>query len=169
MGLSAVTPSQGGGLPPGDVYEHQIELWVDQLWVKQQGSNLLWQPASAQIFPAWIGTDGSGPSNRITISTSWTKYRWATANVADSARPAYAMFFKSPTGALQWTLAHPHGVTDNGTSYPGPVNYIIRHDQDTLTPDVISGVTWPVPSSLRQVAKVPGVRRRSLIRRLLLG
>jgi len=172
MGLAAVTPSQGGGLPPGDVYEHEIELWVDQVWVRQSGSGLQWQPATAQLFPGWGGTDGSGPSNRITVSTSWQKFRWPTSEVSDYAKPAYAMFFKSPTGALQWTLSHPLGgylTNDFRTAVVGPMNYIIRHDQSSVTPDVISVITWPVPSSLRQVATVPGQRPRSFLRKLLGG
>jgi len=169
MGLAAVTPSQGGGLPPGDVYEHELEFWVDQIWVRQSGSNLQWQPATAQLFPGWAGTDGSGPANRITVSTSWAKVRWPTARVSDAAWPAYGMFFKSPTGSLEWTVAHPSGVDSAGNIKSGAMSYIIRHDQSSVTPDVISVITWPVPSSLRQLASVPGQRPRSFLRKLLGG
>jgi len=170
MGLAAVTPSQGGGLPPGDVYEHEIEFWVDEIWLRQSGTNLQWQPAKAQLFPAWVGTDGSGPANRLTISTSWTKYRWPTGDSGVGRYASTAVYVKSPTGSLVWTLAHPVGGGIAADSYgTGPMNYIIRHDQSSVTPDVISVVTWPVPSSLRQVATLPGQRPRSFLRKLLGG
>jgi len=167
MGLAAVTPSQGGGLPPGDVYEHELQFWVDQIWLRQSGSDLQWQPATAQLFPAWVGTDGSGPSNRFSVTTQWAKYRWPTGDNGVGRFASSAIYVKSPTGAIVWTIAHP--APNRLYSDTGPMEYVIRHDQSSVTPDVISAISWPVPSSLRQVAKVPGQRRKSLLRRIFLG